>query len=318
MKSIIYFDVLNYTDENLAFLSESFNLVRYSNPSMLPDESFDEIFGVFAPLGFTYNAKFFGKFQNLKFIASNTTSIPHIDHIYCEHHGIAVIALHDQSEFISSITPTSEHALGLILALQRNTMRSFRSVTEDHLWNRRLFGGGKMLSRQKIGIVGMGRIGQNLTRILHATGASVEYYDPYVDHLPGKLTKLDELVMDVDVLSVHAKVTAQSQRMFTREIFSKMRSTAIFVNTARSELVDESDLLWALENKKIAGAAIDVLEGEFNYNFSDSLDSNPLVKYAQSHDNLIITPHIGGSTIDAWAETELHVIKRAVLMGKIQ
>ena len=100
--------------------------------------------------------------------------------------------------------------------------------------------------------------------------------------------------------------------MFSRSIFSSFKQGSYFVNTARGELVDWDALLLNLKSGHIAGAALDVFEGEFIPGFQRSFKDHPVLKYAQTHDNLILTPHIGGSTIDAWRQTERHAIDMAI------
>ena len=87
-----------------------------------------------------------------------------------------------------------------------------------------------------------------------------------------------------------------------------MRRGSCLVNTARGELVDEDALLEALGSGRLAGAALDVLAGEFAPGFRDRLTDHPLVMYARTHENLMITPHYGGSTRDSWETLESRII----------
>ena len=91
-----------------------------------------------------------------------------------------------------------------------------------------------------------------------------------------------------------------------------MKPNSIFVNTARGELVDNEALLNVLHKKKIWGAALDTIKGEFQSSLFSRKSFKDLINYAKKNNNLIITPHIAGSTFDAWNDTEYFVIKKAI------
>ena len=172
-----------------------------------------------------------------------------------------------------------------------------------------------MLSNMSIGIVGLGRLGFKVAQMARTFEMEVFYYDPYVDKkYPGiqKISTLGQLVSKVDVVSVHVPHEKETENMFNDEIFSMFKNDSFFINTSRGELVDHSALLSFLKNKKLKGAAIDVIENEFKENFSYTLKENSLWKYSQENTNLIITPHIGGSTKDAWQATERRVIEKII------
>ncbi|HRE15461.1 MAG TPA: NAD(P)-dependent oxidoreductase [Rhodocyclaceae bacterium] len=141
----------------------------------------------------------------------------------------------------------------------------------------------------------------------------MSYYDPYrASGYPGlrRRDSLAELVADVDVVSVHVPHEKETEGMFDDAVFSSFKQGAYFINTARGELVDHAAFLRALQSGHLAGAAVDVFEDEFASDFAANLTAHPLWRYAQEHDNLILTPHIGGSTLDAWSDTERHTIQR--------
>ena len=93
-----------------------------------------------------------------------------------------------------------------------------------------------------------------------------------------------------------------------------MKPGSYLINTARGELIDWIALQEALESGRLSGAALDVFEGEFDPEFALRYPSHPLLNYARNHTNVILTPHIGGSTIDAWSMTELKTIEMALSM----
>ena len=113
------------------------------------------------------------------------------------------------------------------------------------------------------------------------------------------------------MLSLHAPATPQTRGLVSRSVLERMPKGGMVVNTARGELLDTDALLDLLEAGHLAAAALDTVDGEYDPEFSARFADSRLARYARSHDNLLLTPHIGGSTYDAWAETERRVIDKA-------
>ena len=153
-----------------------------------------------------------------------------------------------------------------------------------------------------LGVVGLGRLGRHLAEYANFFGMRVVAADPFImeqsDNI--QLVELDCLLRQSDVISLHANYSLENHHFWAKEQFNKMKQGSFFINTARGELVDEAALLAALESGKLAGAALDVLDNEY----SDDFWEKPLLKYASQHDNLILTPHIGGCTADSMHKTE--------------
>ncbi|MCF8106054.1 MAG: hydroxyacid dehydrogenase [Desulfohalobiaceae bacterium] len=315
MKKAIYFDILNYTGENLSLLQDSFDLIRLEDPSQLRPGHLAEASLLFAPLGYFFGREFFEKAPCLRVIASNTTGVPHIDEQAAAERGIRVFSLKGETGFLERITPTAELTLGLILCLTRNMIPARESVL-DGRWNRWDFGGQAMLSRMSLGIVGLGRLGRIVAGYGAALGMEVRFYDPCP---PGdrsltctRMTSLQDLLCCSDIVSVHADLHEHNIHLFDREAFSAFKPGAYFINTARGELVDSLALIRALEEGILKGAALDVLDHEFEPGFAARAGTHPLVEYARKNNNLIITPHIAGSTRDAWHLTQRFVIDKTL------
>lgn len=315
MKKALYFEILNYKKENLDLLYDNFEVIRLNNPSQITPDILKDISVIFAPLGYFFGEDIFSLSPNLKVVATNTTGVPHIDVDNAVSRDIKVISLKDEKEFLNTITPTAELTMGLIINITRNVIPAIKSVI-DGKWSRWKFGGQAMLSRMSIGIVGLGRLGSMVARYAAAFGMKVSYYDPFITHEPQwthiRLESIEELVSDVDMVSVHIPMNEENRHFFNKAVFSKFKKGSYFINTARGEVVDSEALIEALESGIIRGAAMDVLDGEFEPDFSNRVLSHPLVRYAQTHNNLIITPHIAGSTEDAWYLTQRHVIEQTI------
>src|SRR4029077_6642991 len=149
-----------------------------------------------------------------------------------------------------------------------------------------------------VGIMGIGNIGQKVAPRVQSFEAKVQYYDPYlsatnrerVRELGAKSVSLEELFRSSDIFTSHAPLTKATHHVVNRERLAMMKPTAIVVNMSRGPVVEEAALIEALQQKRIAGAAIDVFEEE------PTAPDNPLFKL----DNVIVTPHSAGTTWDTW------------------
>jgi D-3-phosphoglycerate dehydrogenase len=247
---------------------------------------------------------------NLKIIATPTTGLNHIDMDEAERRGIRVLSLRDAQEFLRGVRATAEHTVALTLALLRNIPASFRHVRFGG-WNRDQFKGRELYGKT-VGIVGYGRLGRIVARYMAAFDTCVLATDPNVrpDQVdPGvRMVSLSQLLRDSDIVTLHVNLTPQTERLFSVAEFAAMRRSAWFINTARGELVEERALLEALRSGWIAGAAVDVVCGEQAHGPAHS----PLLTYARRHDNLIVTPHLGGCTVESMEKTEIYLSNQLV------
>ncbi len=312
LKKVLYYEILSFQPGNIELLKSSFDFRSLPNPDCDTPEELKRIDAVFAPLGYFWGREKIDWAPNLKVIASNTTGTPHIDTEYAEKRGIRVISLKDQADFLKSITPTAELTWGLILSLVRRIPWAFDSVCRGN-WNRRLFGSKKMLSNMTLGIVGMGRLGEMVARCGVSFGMKIQYFTlnekgPDIPQLI-RVPTLEELVATSDIVTLHIPLEERNEKLFDKRIFSLFKEGAYLINTSRGEIIDSEALLDYLKVGRLAGAALDVMEGEFERDFPSRLKHHHLIEYAINHDNLLITPHIGGSTLDAWQLTEEYAIK---------
>jgi len=242
------------------------------------------------------------KARNLKILATATTGTDHIDLEYAKERGVEVISAPGVNA-----TAAAEHTFGLILSLIRNTPWAFDSI-KNFNFNRSEFLGNE-LNGKTIGIVGFGRIGNQVGRYAKVFGMDILTYDPYInkslaDELGAKIVELDELLRNSDIITLHAFASKETENMISFDEFSKMKDTVLLINVARGSLVNENALLDALEKKKIKGAAVDVLREE------PPTENNRLIKYSKVNNNLIITPHIGGSTEEAVENAAVYVVRK--------
>lgn len=310
----LYYSMLKYQPENLARLEKEFEMIVLNTPDEDRQEILKGIEVLFAPLGYMVDRAKIDACPNLKVIVSNTTGHPHIEVDYAKAKGVQVACLKYAQNFLKTITPTAELTWGLIITLTRNIITAHNSSLEGH-WDRRPFGAAAMLSSMALGIIGHGRLGTMVARYGKAFGMAVRYYDPFVPNSTEgaqRVGKLADLVSISDVVTLHVPHEKENERMINSHIFDCFKPGSYLINTARGELIDWDSLLSALKSGRLAGAALDVFEGEFLPGFENTLPGHPVLEYARTHDNLILTPHIGGSTVDAWRLTESYAIDMAL------
>ena len=246
--------------------------------------------------------------RDIRIIGTPTTGLDHIDLVTSEKRGIVVFSLKGERAFLDQVYATAEHTIALLLSLIRHVPSAFKAA-KNYNWRRDLFRGTE-LNGKVLGIVGCGRLGSMVARYTAAFGMDVLGYDPYQPDLPigvNRCENLAELLSSSDIVSIHVPLNQETCGMFSEREFNSMRPRAILINTSRGSILDESALLHALETGKLAGAALDVLDDEMQVN---EHRNHPLIEYARSHENLIITPHIGGATYESVEKADLFIAQK--------
>jgi D-3-phosphoglycerate dehydrogenase len=256
-------------------------------------------------LGHQVDAELLSAAPRLKAIVSATTGLDHIDMEFASRRDIAVLSLRGELEFLRTIPATAEHTWGLLLALLRNIPWAHSSVLRGE-WRRDRFKGRELQGR-RLGVLGLGRIGEKIASYGLAFGMLVNAFDPYGKSAPAGVAMKDslEILLQVsDVFSIHVPLNPETEKMIgIKEIYNLPRGS-YFINTSRGAVVDEAALLDALQSGHLAGAALDVLTGE------RTNESMPLIEYARAHSNLLLTPHIGGATHESMQATEIFMAKK--------
>ena len=251
----------------------------------------------------------FERARQLKAIVTATTGLNHIDLNAARENGVTVLSLRGEIGFLQNVTATAELTWGLILCLVRRIPWAHDHVLSNG-WDRDRFK-GRELKDKAIGIIGFGRLGKIVAEYARAFRMTVWVCDPYVKRTSDwvRLSPLHEVLAAADIVSLHVPLNEETRNFFGAKEFSLMRPGAYFVNTSRGEVVDESALLQALRSGQLAGAALDVLANETSKSPKWLMQNEPK-RYAQTHDNLILTPHIGGATHESMEETEIFIVKK--------
>ncbi len=272
-------------------------------------ENISQYDGLIVRLGHRIDENVLDAASRLKVISTATTGLNHINCEYAKRIGISIISLQGEATFLDTIQATAEHTWALLLALIRNIPASVRAVDSQH-WNRDAFKGSE-LHGKTLGIIGYGRLGRKVSGYGKAFGMTVIVTDIRSEIINKELefVSLTDLLIRADIVTVHIPYNSSTDTLLGRNEFRSMKPGSFFINTSRGEVIDEGALLDSLHQGLLGGAALDVMRGE-NKNDKKWMLKDPLIQYAKTHRNLIITPHLGGCTYESMAKTEIFIAKK--------
>lgn len=240
----------------------------------------------------------------LRAVVSPSTGLDHLELAAMDRRGVAVLSLKGEAAFLRSVTATAEHAWGLLLALVRRLPAAAAAARAGD-WDRDRFR-GRALAGKTLGVVGLGRLGSMVARYGAAFGMRVVAYDPYVDPWPGggpvRMTSLPALLAEADVVTLHVPLDGETRGMMDADALATMKAGAVLVNTSRGSVVDEEALVEAVSSGHLGGAALDVVTGETS---PGGPGESPAVRFASGDDRILVTPHIGGATLESMENTEI-------------
>jgi D-3-phosphoglycerate dehydrogenase / 2-oxoglutarate reductase len=240
--------------------------------------------------------------RQLKIIVSATTGLDHIDLAAAESKHITVLSLRGEAEFLRSITATAELTWALLLALTRRVPEAAAAVRAGE-WNRDAFR-GRDLSGRRLGIIGLGRVGRQVAEFASAFRMTVAGYDPGITYWPPAVQRkhsMGALLRETDILSIHVNLHPGTVGLIGRQELALLPRGSVLINTSRGAVVDADALVDALGRGHLSGAALDVVPSEQDH---ERRRASPLLAYAATHSNLLITPHIAGATVEAMQRTE--------------
>jgi D-3-phosphoglycerate dehydrogenase len=259
---------------------------------ILRSEHFDAIF---TRLGVMLNEQLMTLQPSLKAIVTSTTGLNHIDLDAAKKMHIQVISLKGETEFLAGVKSTAEHTWMLLLSLIRKMPQAFQHVKEGG-WNRNPFLADELDSKT-IGIIGFGRLGKIVAQYAKAFSMKIMVHDRNVSHMNSfpeiQFVSLDKLLETSDFVILLISYEPENINFIDASKLNQMKQGAYFINTSRGEMVKEDDLVDALESNKLSGVALDVLNNDSSW--GDNIKgSTLLLNYAITHQNLLLTPHIGG------------------------
>lgn len=288
--SIVALDALQLSDIDWSAMEALGSVVRYDNTAA--DQVIERACGADALLvnKVRLTGEVLEKLPRLRYIGVLATGYDNVDTAAARTRGIAVTNIPGySSDSVAQLT------FALLLEICHHAGEHSRRVIDERAWSRQssycfwdypLF----ELAGRTMGVVGLGRIGQRVAEIARAFGMRVLAFTRTPKALPGvECVDFETLLRESDVISLNCPLTEQTRGLMNAEAFSKMKKTAYLINTARGGVIVEADLRAALEDGIIAGAGLDVLDGEPPREDNVLLDAK----------NVIVTPHIAWATEEA-------------------
>jgi D-3-phosphoglycerate dehydrogenase len=230
---------------------------------------------------------------SLKWIGRMGSGMEHVNVAYAETKGIACYSSPEGNR-----NAVAEHALGMLLSLMRNIHKSSEEV-KQFIWKREE-NRGVELSGKVIGIIGYGHTGSSFARLLSSFDVTILAYDKYktdIDNAYVKSASLEAIFQYADVVSFHLPLSEETHHFGNNDFFGSVQRQPYILNTSRGSVIDTGALIRAIESKKIAGAALDVLENEQLATFTT--EDKAVLSFLVHQENVIITPHIAGYSHEA-------------------
>lgn len=227
------------------------------------------------------------KAKNLKMICVCAAGLNHIDLDYAKQKGIKVVNAPGLN-----IDSVAELTIGRLIELSRHVVKANNDVKINGIWDKYRYM-GQELAGKTLGIAGFGKIGRRVGELAKAFKMNVVAYDPYVTAEQGselgvEMLDLDDMLKRVDYITIHMPLTPETKGLISKEKINLMKKGSFIVNMGRGGIVDETAAFEALTSGQLAGMGADVMQEE-------PCPESPLYKL----DNFVITPHIGGQTIDS-------------------
>lgn len=297
------------------FPPEAQKILATLGPVVFPDsEDWREetIVGLFCRLGVYLGKNYLDAFTNLSWIASPTTSLSHIDNEYLLERGIRVYSLRNlEIQALQKLTSTAELTVFLTLAIGRNYLNLVNTGSSMVGWNRYAHQ-SEQLTSQKIGIIGLGRIGSRVYATLSAMGVNVVGFDvrnvSTTKFRPTVVNSIETLLGMSDIVILCASHAPAKPQILSREKLKAGKLGFKLVNTSRGELVDEEAIAELIRNGHMSGYATDVIAGEPQ----DKLWGSPILQLLEDGYNVVHTPHIGGAGSDALSLSETMLVEHVV------
>jgi D-3-phosphoglycerate dehydrogenase len=245
--------------------------------------------------------EFLGRARRLRILGRAGVGVDNIDVDACSRQGVVVV-----NAPYGNVVSAAEHTVGMLLALVRKIPTAHEALRRLE-WDRGIY--GSELFRKTAGVLGLGKVGSRVAARLRAFDMEVLVYDPYIPEgrardLGVRLTDLESVLSRADVLTVHVPLTDETENMIAARELAVTKPGVRVVNCARGGIVNEADLLAALDAGHVSGAAIDV--------WTEEPPVSPVVKRLIQHPRVVVTPHLGANPQEAQVNVSVDVARQLV------
>ena len=255
-----------------------------------------DAFGIVLRSRINIDREFVDAAKSLRYVARVGAGMETIDVEYCEAKGIRCLNSPEGNR-----DAVGEHTVGMLLSLLNNLNRADRQVKAGE-WKREM-NRGRELGFRTVGIIGYGNMGSSFARKLSGFGCKVLAYDKYKTNYSDAYAEevsLDEIFANADVLSLHVPLTAETKYMVDAEFIARFKNPFVLLNASRGPVVKISALVDALKSGKVVATGLDVIEyEETSFEATKKMTDNPDFRYLAQCDNVIMSPHIAGWTVES-------------------
>lgn len=247
--------------------------------------------------------------QRLKFIGRAGAGLDLIDIEYVESRKITIFAANEGNR-----VAVAEHVLGMTLCLMNNILIADREV-RNGVWQREKNRGYELMGKT-VGIIGYGNNGSETAKRFKAFGCKVLAFDKYKKGFSDEFVEessMDRIFEEADILSLHIPLTSDSNKWVNADFLSKFSKSIVLINAARGEIVSLSDLAESIENGKVRGACLDVLENEKLQKLTD--EQKVVFEKLTASERVIFTPHIAGWTFESYVKINEVLIEKILSLA---
>lgn len=247
--------------------------------------------------------------HQLKFIGRAGAGLDLIDIDYVESKSIALFAANEGNR-----VAVAEHVLGMTLCLMNNILIADREV-RNGVWQREKNRGYELMGKT-VGIIGYGNNGSETAKRFKAFGCKILAFDKFKKDFSDEIVEesaMERIFQEADILSLHIPLTSDSNKWVNAELLSKFSKNILLINAARGEIVSLKDLAESIENGKVRGACLDVLENEKLQKLSD--EQKVVFEKLTTSERVIFTPHIAGWTFESYIKINEVLIEKISSLG---
>lgn len=291
----------NYTTESLTRLQVELNAqVQVSRGKYPTDNELKGVSGLLVRSQTAVDKKLLDRTLDLKAVVTATSGFDHIDLEECQKRNIVVMHTPD-----ANAPCAAEITLLLLLSLSHK-MSEAQSLLKNHNWKSDLSRTSE-LRGQNLGLIGLGRVGSRVAKLAQGFGMSVSAFDPYIEEsvfteLGVERLGLTELFIQCPILSFHVPLTRETYRLVNRATLDTMTPGVAIVNASRGSVIDETELVEAMERGIVSAAALDVFEQE----------PLPQSSRLRKMKNVFLTPHIGGFSREAFERGSSEAVDKMI------
>ncbi len=298
----------NFSQKVINILKKIGNVTLFDENKNDLDSFLNNLNIIFIRLKHQIDKNFLKNTPFLKYICTPTTGLNHLNLDEIAKKNITVISLKGEQNFLKQIRATPENAFGLTLSLIRNYKEAFLNENNKK-WDRDKYRGYE-LYENKVGIIGLGRVGKILAKYFKCFGSKVYFYDinKSIKSFQGcvRLKSIEEVINNTNIVLLCADYNKKNKQFFSKKYIDLLKDK-YFINISRGELVEEDYLIEKIEKNHFKGVALDVISNETNKNNR----MNDFIRLTKNR-NFILTPHISGATFDSMGKTEEFIARKLV------